>query len=94
MDSLQNEFATLRRKMEGMRQDASTPDTRLSDDMLKYNPGINSCLNQLMLGGLIPRHGEALHCRVRYFDPVRRRAGTPEDVAVLVEGMGDDTTTL
>ena len=93
-ESIQNEFVTLRRKMEGMRQDASTPDTRMSDDTLKYNPGINSCLTQLMLGGLTPRHGEALNCRVRYFDPERRRAGTPEDVAVLVEGMSDDTTTL
>ena len=29
--------------------------------------------------------GNILHSRVRYFDPARRRAGLPEDVAALVE---------
>ena len=47
-----------------------------------------------MLGGITPRFGEPLHCRVRYFDPERRRAGMPEDVASLVEKLTDDETTL
>jgi hypothetical protein len=47
-----------------------------------------------MLGGLTPRHGEPLHCRVRYFDPLKRRAGIPEDVAALVEKLTDDEVTL
>ncbi len=93
-DSLQQEFETIRRKVEGIRRDASTPDTRMSDDSLRFNPAINSCLTQLMLGGLTPRHGEPLHCRVRYFDPIKRRAGIPEDVAALVETLTDTETTL
>ena len=47
-----------------------------------------------MLGGITPRFGEPLHCRVRYFDPASRRAGIPEDVASLVEKLSDDETTL
>ena len=34
--------------------------------------------------------GYPLHCRLRYFDPCRRRAGIPEDVAALIDKMTDD----
>ena len=77
-----------------MRQDTTTPDTRLSDDSMGFNPATVRTLIELMLGGLPPRHGEPLHCRVRYFDPVNRRAGIPEDVAALVETLTDDEVTL
>ena len=78
-----------------MRADTTTPDTRLSDDPLKYNPAAVRSLTELMLGGLYPgRTGMVLHCRLRYFDPVLRRAGVPEDVAVLVETMTDDEVTV
>jgi len=92
--ALRREFETIRRKVEGIRQDNSTPDTRMSDDTLRYNPAANSCLAQLMLGGLTPRHGEPLHCRVRYFDPSGRRAGIPDDVASLVEQLSADEVVL
>ncbi len=94
VEALRQEFETVRQKVEGIRRDASTPDTRMSDDTLRFNPAINSCLTQLMLGGLTPRHGEPLHCRVRYFDPLNRRAGIPEDVAALVETLTDTDVTL
>jgi hypothetical protein len=35
-----------------------------------------------------------LHCRMRYFDPLTRRAGVPEDVAALVEKLGADSAEL
>ena len=35
-----------------------------------------------------------LHARLRYFDPERRRAGIPEDVASLVEQMDADSLTI
>ena len=92
--ALEREFETIRRKIEGVKADTSTPDTRLCDDTLKYNPAINSCLTQLMMGGLTPRHGEALNCRVRYFDPENRRAGIPADVAALVETLTADQTVV
>ncbi len=38
--------------------------------------------------------GALLYARLRYFDPERRRAGMPEDVAVLVETLSDDGATV
>jgi hypothetical protein len=35
-----------------------------------------------------------LHSRFRYFDPVKRRAGLPEDVGALVEKLGADSAVL
>jgi hypothetical protein len=44
-----------------------------------------------MLGGIpTGRDGYPLHCRLRYFDPVSRRAGIPADVAALVEKLTAD----
>ena len=39
---------------------------------------------QLMMGGITPRHGFPLHCRLRYFDASRQRPGVPQGVAALV----------
>ena len=48
-----------------------------------------------MTGGLrLPSRGAVLFSRVRYFDPVARRAGIPPDVAALVEGMDAESLTL
>ncbi len=50
---------------------------------------------RLTLGGLAPKHqGEILHARVRYFDPVNRRPGLPDDVAALVDSLSDGSTSL
>jgi len=35
-----------------------------------------------------------LNARLRYFDPARKRAGLPEDVAALVSGMTATSTSL
>ena len=44
-----------------------------------------------MQGGLHPGHrGSTLFSRLRYFDPVQRRAGIPEDVAALVDKITAD----
>jgi hypothetical protein len=78
-----------------MRNDPTTPDTRLADDPMKFNPATVGTLIEQMLGGLHPGHrGQVLHCRLRYFDPVRRRAGVPQDVAALVEQLADDAVTV
>ena len=94
VEALQRDFGTIRRKVDGMHRDTTTLDTRLSDDPMGFNPATVSTLIELMLGGISPRHGEPLHCRVRYFDPMRQRAGIPEDVAALDEKLTDDETTL
>lgn len=81
--------------------DDTTPQTRLADWPLDKNPASVKSLVQLMTGGLHiarpswsrqspPQGGVTLHCRLRYFDPVRRRAGLPPDCAALVHTMRDD----
>ena len=48
-----------------------------------------------MLGGIpTGRDVHALHAQLRYFDPARRRAGLPEQVAALVDGMTADGVTV
>jgi hypothetical protein len=93
--ALRDDFAAIRRKAEAMRRDPTTPDTRLADDPMAFNPATVGNLVHLMLGGLPPKHqGEVLQARVRYFDPTRRRPGLPEDVAALVDSLRDDSTAL
>ena len=93
--ALQADFNNLRTRMEGMRNDPTTPDTRLSDDPMPFNPAVVANLINLMLGGIHPGHkGAPLHCRVRYFDPIEHRAGLPEDVAALVTRVEKDLTEL
>ena len=93
--ALRNDFTIIRRKVEAMRHDTTTPDTRLADDPMAYNPATVATLVHLMLGGLAPKHqGEVLQARVRYFDPARKRPGLPDDVAAMVESLGDRSTSL
>ena len=92
--ALQADFGRVRQQMEKVRNDPTTPDTRLSDNPNPFNPATIGTLAQLMLGGLQPRHGCPLHARVRYFDPQQQRSGMPEDVGALVEKLGPDSMTL
>ncbi|MDE2829098.1 MAG: hypothetical protein OXN20_03150, partial [Gemmatimonadota bacterium] len=93
--TLRSALSAIRGKMENVRNDTTSTDTRLSDDPLPYNPATTvNALIQLQLGGLAPRHGEPLHCRVRYFDPENRRPGLPADVAALVESLSADGVVL
>jgi hypothetical protein len=93
--ALRADLVTIRRKAEAMRTDTSTPDTRLADDPMAYNPATVANMVRLTLGGLAPKHqGEILHARVRYFDPVNGRPGLPDDVAALVDSLKGDSTSL
>jgi hypothetical protein len=93
--ALQAALAQVRMDMAEMAADASTPDTRLSDDMNHINPAKTETLTQLLLGGLpTGRVGSPLYCHVRYFDPARQRAGVPDDVAALVEKISAEAVTL
>ena len=93
--ALQHEFAALRERVERMRNDPTTPETRLADWLLGFSPARTTALMNLMLGGYSAgARTFALHSRVRYFDPVRRRAGIPPDVGALVEKLADDSVTL
>jgi hypothetical protein len=91
VEALQADLLALQGRVAEARRDPTTPDTRLSDDPNHLNPAVTETLTQLMLGGLpTGRDGYPLHCRLRYFDPVERRAGIPEDVAALVEKLTAD----
>lgn len=85
------------------RADTTTAQTRLADWTLGINPASATALIQTMTGGLHiarppwsptspPQGGVPLHCRLRYFDADRRRAGVPNDVAALVHRLGDRST--
>jgi hypothetical protein len=63
--------------------------------MLDKNPAATESLVQLMWGALLPgREGGLLNARLRYFDPDRKRAGVPEDVAALVSELSDTRTAV
>ena len=92
---LRADLAQVRSRVAAMREDETTPDTRLADDPMKFNPASVRSLVHLMLGGIHPEHiGSVLHCRLRYFDPLRRRAGIPTDMAALVQELTSDRTTV
>jgi hypothetical protein len=93
--ALRQDLETIRARVAGMRADTTTPDTRLADDPLPFNPATVANLVRLAMGGL--HHGNhtlVLHARLRYFDPDRRRPGLPDDVAALVETMAGDETVV
>src|SRR5262249_29213574 len=93
--ALRADLARVRARVAAMRRDTSTPDTRLADDPMAYNPASVSALVELMLGGIAPMHNASvLHCRLRYFDPVARCAGIPADVAALVDSISADEVSV
>ena len=93
---------TLRLDLESVRkaagkidEDPTTPDTRLADWFMSFNPARTETLNNLMLGGYYSTGVvRTLHSRLRYFDPVKRRSGPPEDVAALVDKLTADSVSL
>jgi hypothetical protein len=89
--ALRADLTRVRQRVAEMRADDTTPDTRLADDPMHLNPASVASLIQLMLGGLHPGHqGNVLQARLRYFDPIARRAGIPEDIAALVDRLTAD----
>ena len=87
--AMAEDLATIKRRVEGIRKDQSKPDKRLADNMLDLNPVKTTALIQLTQGGMEPdRRGNLVNSRLRYFDPARKRAGLPEDVAAL--DFGDE----
>jgi len=103
VDALNADLMRVAEREKRIRDDRTTRDTRLADWPLDKTPASVRSLVQLMTGGLhIARPpwsptspnqgGVVLHCRLRYFDPERRRAGVPQDIAALVHALGDAST--
>ena len=93
--ALERDLNTIQQRVGAIRRDTSTPAKRLADNMLDLNPAATDSLVQLMWGALLPgREGGLLNARLRYFDPDRKRAGVPEDVAALVSELSDSRTVV
>jgi hypothetical protein len=103
--ALRASLERMRARVALMHADKSTPESRLADNALEYNPVSIASLLQLSSGALhiarppwspsSPHQGGApLHARLRYFDAVRRRAGLPEDVAALVDTLEAERTAV
>ena len=93
--ALQWDLDLIGKRLAAMRADTTPPARRLADNMLDYNPAAAESLVQLMWGGLMAgRNGGLVQARLRYFDPVGRRAGIPEDVAALVSRLSDTEATV
>ncbi len=93
--ALRRDLARIRQRIAAMRQDPTTPDTRLADDPMKFNPCSVRSLLELTMGGVHPGvGGNVLIASVRYFDPERRRPGLPEDVAALVSNLTANEATV
>jgi hypothetical protein len=86
--ALRNDLDRVRERMQRIRDDASTRETRSSDYSQRFNPVATTALVNLTLGGNEPgTSGNSLHSQVRYFDPQAKRAGLPPDAAALVTGI-------
>jgi len=95
VEALKAELNSVRRRLEMIRTDATTAETRLADYLLDLNPAATNALVNLTMGGYFPRGRIwTLHSRFRYFDPAARRAGLPPDVGALVEKLAADSATL
>ncbi|NIJ66365.1 hypothetical protein FHR20_003338 [Sphingomonas leidyi] len=98
--AMQADLDRIAAREKAQADDPTTPGTRLADWPLDITPASVTSLIQLMTGGLhvarppwsptSPNQGGVpLHCRLRYFDVEKRRAGVPQDVAALVHALGD-----
>lgn len=91
--SLNSQLDFIRNRMEKVRNDPTTPDTRLADWALDICNPVNAVeLVRLIMGGNLSDRIWSLHARVRYFDPEKGRAGLPDDVAALVTKMDGGVT--
>jgi hypothetical protein len=94
-EALRQDLETIRSKVKALRADDSTPDTRLADDPMRFNPATVANLVRLAMGGIHQgKRTLVLHTRLRYFDPAKRRPGLPADVAALVEQLSADRTVV
>ncbi|MHA6724075.1 hypothetical protein [Sphingomonas sp. RS2018] len=103
--SLLADMDRVRTQMVKVREDRSTPQTRLADNPIERNPvSVTALMHQTMGAIHIARPpwsptspnqgGTLLFARLRHFDADRRRPGLPQDVAALVEKLDDTGTTL
>lgn len=103
--ALRDAFTRIRFHVQAIESDKSTPDTRLADTTHQFRVSaegplgaigaVTGALVNLTLGAAQPLWcGGLLHGELRYFDPVRRRPGLPEETGALVTGIRPETVTV
>ncbi|MFN0102881.1 MAG: hypothetical protein ACKV2U_12410 [Bryobacteraceae bacterium] len=92
--ALRQDLQFVRDNVKEIDADDTSADTRLADYLMGMNPAATDALSKLTLGSYLTGNIWTLHARVRYFDPVKRRSGLPEDVGALVEKFSADSVTL
>jgi hypothetical protein len=93
--ALRRDLQNVARRTAEFRSDSTPPDRRLADNMMDHNPASITALTQLMQGAIVPgREGGLMLARLRYFDPEKKRAGVPADVAALVSELTDTKTVV
>ena len=88
---LQSEYRMALAAYEHIRSDARDVATLIAENAHPHNPIFTKGLTQLTLGA--PQsvyNGGLLRATVRYFDADRNRPGLPQDVAALVDKLGED----
>ena len=92
--ALQADLESVRKTAREIETDDTTADTRLADYLMGLNPVTTGVLTQLTTGAYLAGNVWSFHARFRYFDPQKRRAGLPDDVAALVETLEADSATV
>ncbi len=88
MQALQADLSAVQARLDAMRKDDSIDYERPSDYTQRFNPAVTNSLVELALGANPPgRAGNVLHARLFYYDPARKRAGLPQQVAALVDAI-------
>jgi hypothetical protein len=92
--ALRKDLQFVREQVQEIETDDTSADTRLADYLMGQNPAATDALSKLTLGSYLTGNIWTLHARVRYFDPVLRRSGLPQDVAALVEKFTADSVSV
>ena len=83
------------RRLELIREDEEDLTQVYIHHWQQLNPVITEALVQLTLGApQVIYNGGLLHCRLRYYDAVRKRPGLPPDVAALVSRLEAERTSV
>lgn len=93
--AMQQDFRHIRDRLATQQNDTTTAETRLADYLLGIMPATTETLTRLTTGGYFAGGRIwVLHSRLHYFDPDRKRAGLPPDVAALVHELRDDSVAV
>ena len=83
------------RALDRLERDDTDPERRECYHFQNLNPVVPEALVQMAMGTPAAIYnGGLLQAHVRYFDPQRRRAGLPEYVAALVDGVSADSVSV